>query len=125
MAQPAPKRCPRCSNALALAALNNQHLWCSICAVEFDLGANELPENIKPPAETVAPPEPSPSVVTVRDAAAAGAASPGLALPAAPAAAVPVKQSGGRLLTVTAGDLSFSASPPFTFRVGKTKVSVE
>ena len=128
MANPPPKKCPRCSNTLAVAALNPQHLWCSICAVEFDLRAQELPENIKAAEEQAEAQIQAPAaVVTVRDAASAGAASSGLALPQVPVPQVPVLPAAqrGRLLTVTAGDLSFSASPPFTFKVGKTKVSVE
>jgi hypothetical protein len=123
MAGPPPKKCPRCSNTLALAALNNQRLWCSICAIEFDLNAQELPENIKPAAEVAAQQETPAPVLVVRDAASQGAPQPGALPPPPPQASSVVAR--GRLLTVTAGDLSFSASPPFTFKVGKTKVSVE
>lgn len=125
MAARPPLRCPRCANTLATAALNPERTWCSICAIEFDKGGHELPENVKPPEEERAQVEAPAPVLTVRDAAAQGApasVAPAPLNPPSPGAPV---QPKGRLLTVTAGDLSFSAAPPFTFRVGKTKVSVE
>ena len=97
MANPPPKKCPRCSNTLAVAALNPQHLWCSICAVEFDLRAQELPENIKAAEEQAEAQIQAPAaVVTVRDAASAGAAAPGLALPQVPVPQVPVLPAAQR-----------------------------
>lgn len=54
-------KCPTCSRPLEPATLNPKHLWCSICAVEYNAAGEPVvrkPEGIALPELPVGPDEP-------------------------------------------------------------------
>ena len=140
--------CPRCANPLSVAALNPQHTWCSLCAVEFTAQGNELPGVVPPePAPVADDPQldvPRPSTLKVVSA------DPNIAPPDLPVSAPPrnlplteVPQSqelahnyaaahagwrpkGLRIrIANDGGEMQFTATPPISFTVNGSTVFIE
>lgn len=106
------KLCPKCERPLEPATLNPQHLWCPICALEFNSsGGPVVHKSAAKPAETAPAPAAAPEAAPAAD----GEGGPGPQPPEAPQIA---------RFRVTVGAVSFLVHGSTELDVGGTKVRI-
>ena len=104
--------CYKCGGPLQPAALNNKHLWCTICGEELNMSGGPLTDA-----------KPKVAVEAVRGEPASPALTP------EPEGTAPVVPPSGeqrtRSFRVTVGGVSFTATGKTELSVGKSRVVIE